>query len=310
MTTPSAPDLTVITVNYNSGTHLLGCVEAVFANTRDLTLEYFVVDNASRPDGTFERLRTRFPQVRVLMSERNVGFAAGCNMALEHARGRYILLLNPDTVVGPSALDRMLAFLDSRPDVGVLGSPLVSADGRDQGVAGRGFPTPLTFLFGRTTILTRLFPNNRFSARFSSRRDPARRQQYEVDWVSGACMMVRRDAVTQVGMLDPAYFLMWEDADWCFRMKQAGWKVYCAHEAGVVHREGASRNGGWYPLLLATVAFHRGAYHYYRRHIVARAFHPAHLFVMAGLTGRTLLVLTTRSMKRLARTGSAKLRPS
>src|SRR5262245_65427677 len=123
MTTPSAPDLTVITVNYNSGTHLLGCVEAVFANTREPTLEYFVVDNASRPDGTLETLRTRFPQVRVVMSDRNVGFAAGCNMALKHARGHYILLLNPDTAVGPSAVDRMMAFRDWRPDAGVLGRP-------------------------------------------------------------------------------------------------------------------------------------------------------------------------------------------
>jgi len=301
MTAAEVPDLTVITVNYNCGSHLLACIEAVFRNTRGLTLEYFVVDNASRPDGTFETLRANFPQVRLLMSERNLGFAGGCNLALERARGRYILLLNPDTVVGPSALDRMLAFLDSRRDIGVLGSPLVSGDGRDQRVAGRGFPGPLAALFGRTTLLTRVFPNNRFSARFSSRRDSDRREPYEVDWVSGACMMVRREAVADVGMLDSAYFLMWEDTDWCFRMKRAGWKVYCVHDADVVHREGASRNVAWSSLWISTVAFHKGAYRYYRLHINARAFHPAHLLVIGALAGRTALLLTTRSIKRIAR---------
>jgi len=304
------PDLTIITVNYNTGAHLLRCLEAVYSNTRDLTLEYIVVDNASRPDTTFDILRSQFPQVDVLMNKRNVGFAAGCNLALKRACGRYVVLLNPDTVVGPMALDGMFAFLESRSDIGVLGSPLLSGDGVDQRVAGRGFPTPLAALFGRTTILTRLFPRNRFSARFSASRDPDRNEPYQVDWVSGACMMVRREAVAQVGMLDPGYFLMWEDADWCFRMKRAGWKVYCVHEAAVAHTEGASRNEGWHSLFLATVAFHKGAYRYYRRHINSRACDPTHLLVIGGLAARTVGILTARSVNRLAHRASGTLRPA
>src|SRR5262249_57382184 len=133
--------------------------------------------------------------------------------------------------VGPSALDRMLAFLDSRSDIGVLGSPLVSGNGRDQRVAGRGFPGPLAALFGRTTLLTRVFPRNRFSARFSSRRDPDRREPYEVDWVSGACMMVRREAMAEVGMLDPGYFLLLGDAGGCVGMTPCGWRACCGDDA-------------------------------------------------------------------------------
>lgn len=295
------PDVSIVTVNYNSGAFLLGCLRAVFENTHTLRLEYFVVDNASVPDGTLERVRTEFPQVSVLQNAANLGFAAGCNVALPHATGRYLLLLNPDTAVQPHALDRMVQFLDARPDVAVLGSPLLHTDGRDQGVAGRGFPTPLAVLFGRTTLFTRLFPGNRFSARFSSRRDPTRRAPYEVDWVSGACMLVRREAIQQVGMLDPGFFFMWEDADWCFRMNRAGWKVYCFHEANVVHCEGGSRNRGWHALWLATVGFHRGVYRYYRKHINPRAFDPTHVVVMGGLAARALLLLATRSLKKIGR---------
>jgi GT2 family glycosyltransferase len=303
-------DLSIITVNYNSGAFLLGCLRAVFENTRDVELEYLIVDNASRKDGTLDAIRAEFPQVRLFENATNVGFAAGCNVALAHARGRYVLLLNPDTAVRPHALDQMMQFMDSRPDVAVLGSPLVYADGRDQGVAGRGFPTPLAFLFGRTTLLTKLFPGNRFSARFSSKRDPNRCEPYEVDWVSGACMMVRRDAIEQVGHLDPGYFFMWEDADWCFQIKRAGWKVYCFHEANVVHCEGGSRNREWRALWLATVAFHTGAYRYYRKHINPRALDPTHLLVMMGLAARSVLILAIRSIKRLGSSAPGDPKPA
>ena len=292
-------DLSIITVNYNSGDLLLGCLRAVFEHTANVEFEYFVVDNASRRDGFLAKARKEYPQVQVLENETNVGFAAGCNVALEHARGRYVLLLNPDTAVGPQALPCMIRFMDTRPDIAVLGSPLCYSDGRDQGVAGRGFPTPLAGLFGRTSLLTKLFPGNRFSAKFSSKRDPDRREPYAVDWVSGACMLIRRAALTQVGPLDPGFFFMWEDTDFCKRMRHAGWQVYCYHEANVMHCEGGSRNRGWHVLWVATVAFHQGAYRYYRKHINARVLDPTHLLVMGALAARTLLVLATRSLHKI-----------
>jgi N-acetylglucosaminyl-diphospho-decaprenol L-rhamnosyltransferase len=291
------PDLSIITVNYNSGDLLLECLRAVFEHTREVRVEYFVVDNASRPDGSLERIERQFPQVRMVRNATNVGFAAGCNVAIPLATGRFVLLLNPDTAVQCGVLDRMVAFLDANPGVAVLGSPLVGPDGQDQGVAGRGFPTPLAALFGRTTILTRLFPGNRWSAKFSSTHNPGRCEPYEVDWVSGACMMVRREAIEQVGALDPAFFFMWEDADWCLRMNRAGWRVCCSHEAGVVHREGSTRSRGVRALWLATAGFHRGAYRYYRKHIDPRRFGAVQLVVVAGLTARTLVVFVSRSLK-------------
>ena len=295
----ASPDLSIVTVNYDTGELLLRCLRSVHASTREVRFECIVVDNASRERRSLERVREGFPQVRLLENAENLGFAAGCNVGLDVARGRYLLLLNPDATVGTHVLDRMVAFLDSRPQAAVLGSPLVYPDGRDQGVAGRGFPTPLAFLFGRTTLLTRWFPHNRISARFSAKRDASRTEPYEVDWVSGACMMVRKRAIDEVGALDPGFFFMWEDADWCFRMKAVGWKVYCSHEAGVVHVEAGSRDRGYRILWLTTVAFHRGAYRYYRKHISPRGGDPSHLLVICALAVRALLLLLARSIKRL-----------
>ena len=127
------------------------------------------------------------------------------------------------------------------------------------------------------------------------------RAPFEVDWVSGACMMVRRAAIDDAGVLDPGYFFMWEDADWCYRLKRAGWRVYCYHEAHVMHREGSSRNRGWRALRLSTVGFHRGAYRYYRKNINGRSFDPTHLVVAAGLAARTTIVLLARSFQHLRR---------
>lgn len=297
----AGPDLSIVTVNYNTEDYLCACLQSVVANTHDTRFEHIVVDNASRTRGALDLVRREFRSAIVIENPRNLGFSGGCNVGIERAAGRYVLLLNPDTQVGPGALDDMVSFLDSRPDVAVLGSPLVHADGRDQRCAGRAFPTPLIFLFGRTTLLTRLFPNNRTSARFAWHHDPNRTEPYEVDWVSGACMMVRREAIDDVGPIDPGFFFMWEDADWCFRMHQAGWKVFCHHEVNVVHAEGGSRNRGWRSLWLSTLAFHKGAYRYYRKHINSRRFDPTHLLVMAGLAGRTLLLLVGRSAAKLAR---------
>ena len=136
------PDLSIVTVNYNTGDLLLNCLRSVYENTHGLRFECIVVDNASPECAGLADLALEFPHVRLIENPENLGFAGGCNAGLEAARGRHILLLNPDTTVAPHALDRMARFLDSRSEVAVLWSPLVCPDGRDQAVAGRGFPTP------------------------------------------------------------------------------------------------------------------------------------------------------------------------
>jgi len=293
------PDVSVITVTYNSEEFLLPCVRSVYEGTR-ARLEYFVVDNASRRVAVLDEVERAFPQVRVIRNPCNLGFARANNLAIERAAGRYVLLLNGDCFVRPGAIDRMLELLDSRPDIGVLGSPLVYPDGRDQGVARRGFPTMLIGLFGRQSLLRKWFPANRISARFSAARDASDTGPVETDWVSGACLMVRREAIDAAGLLDPGYFMYWEDTDWCFRIKQAGWRIYCSHQADVVHYEGGSSTATYWLICRTTATFHKSAYRYYRQHINRRRLDPTHLAVIAALSGHALMKMTTLSLKRLA----------
>jgi GT2 family glycosyltransferase len=293
------PDASIVTVHYNSEAYLFDCLRSVAAATRS-TFEQILVDNASEDREVLNRVRQEFPRVAIVENPRNLGFAAGCNAGIERASGRYVLFLNPDARLVPGALDEMVSCLDARPDVAVLGAPLVYADGSDQRTAGRAFPSPLLFLFGRTTLLTRLFPNNRISSRFAPARDPDRDAPYPADWVSGACMLVRRAAIDEVGPPDPAFFFAWEDADWCFRMRAAGWGVHCHHEPLAVHVEGGSSERGWRSLWLTTVEFHRGAYRYYRKHMNARRWDPTHIVVATGLAVRSLLLLGGRSLAKIA----------
>jgi GT2 family glycosyltransferase len=295
MNSPAALDLSVLSVSYNAEDLLRKCLKAVFANTREVGFEVIVVDNDSRYADIVGMVKREFPQVTTISNDHNGGFSQGNNLGLRKARGRYVVLLNPDTEVQPFALDKMVRFMDRRPDVGVLGSPLVYPGGRDQGVSGRAFPSPLSFFFGRSTLLTRLFPSNRFSRKLKIQNASERQEPLEVDWVSGACMMVRLRAVEQVGLLDEGFFMYWEDADWCFRMKQAGWKVLCYHEANVVHQSGGSSKAR--PRLI--VAFHKSAYRYYRKHIVPTRFHPMHLVAAAGLAGRSCLLVFLEVIKSL-----------
>ena len=172
-----------------------------------------------------------------------------------------LLLLNPDTLVTPGALDQMVDFLDSEPRAGAVGPKLLNPDGSDQGTA-RSFPTPAAAVFGRRSPVTRAFPRNRFSKRYLSGRDHAGSEPFEVDWLSGACLMVPRRVADQVGVLDEAYFMYWEDADWCRRIKLAGYSVHCVASSEVVHDEGARRGASAQQVRW----FHQSAYRYWAKH--------------------------------------------
>ena len=157
---------------------------------------------------------------------------------------------------------------------------------RDQGTA-RSFPTAAASIFGRRSFLTRLFPNNRWSRRYLSGREHPDTAPFEVDWVSGAAMMVRRDAIDRVGELDEKFFMHWEDADWCHRMKDAGYGVFCVPASRIVHHEGGSRRG-WPPRQLR--AFHEGAFRYYAKHH-APWWSPLRYVAAAGLAARAAALI-------------------
>lgn len=259
---PARMDLSLILVSYKSRELLLGCLRALREDARrsGLTLETVVVDNDSR-DGTVEALAAEFPEVRVVANDENVGYARAVNQGLAATQAPFALIVNPDCEARPGAMRALLDHLGARPRTGVAGPKILNPDGSLE-YSARSFPDSLTFLFNRYSLLTRLFPGNRFSRRYLL-TDWDHASVREVDWVSGACMLARRAAVAEVGGMDEAFFMFNEDVDWCRRMKQAGWAVTYEPAAVVVHHVGASRSR-----VAARVIWqrHLGMIHYFHKH--------------------------------------------
>jgi len=208
-------------VSYRCFEGLSSCLESLLRVERLFLGRVIVVENGPRdfPPTLLER----FPGVTFHKNRENAGFARACNQIIRRSEAPYICLLNPDTVLTAPFIGEASRFLDEHKDVAVLGPKIVNPDGTVQGSA-RGFPALSTAFFGRTSFITRLIPQNPVS-RKNIRTTESASEPVEVDWVSGACMVVRKTAIEQVGMLDQGFFMYWEDCDWCTRFRQAGWKV-------------------------------------------------------------------------------------
>jgi len=238
MEKPGTTDLSVIIVNWNVRSLLERCLQSVTASAQHsgLKCEVIVVDNAST-DGSPEMVQGLFPTVELISSDANLGFAWANNLGATRASGRHLLFLNPDTEVVADALATMVAYMDQHPDVGLLGPKLLFPDGRVQ-PSRRRFPT-LATAFLESTIVQQWFPENRPLSRYYV-RDRSDHMEQDVDWVVGACMLIRREAWEQVGPLDERFFMYSEELDWCRRLKSASWRVVYLPSATVVHHEGQS----------------------------------------------------------------------
>ena len=257
-------------MNFNSGGALASTLDTLEAGFAELDWETVVVDNASS-DGS-ERAALNRENVRLLRGQRNVGFAAGVNTGIAATSAPFVLILNPDCRLTPGCVRGLLEVLQPHPRCAVIGPKILNLDGTLQESA-RGDPNMLTGLFGRTTILSRWFPKlpivRRNLASVSALDDqvPSRR----VDWVSGACMLARRDALADVNGFDDGYFLYWEDADVCRRLRNAGWDTRYSPTAVVVHDVGQSSRSA---KTVAIREFHRSAYRYFSTHVVSQWWHP------------------------------------
>ena len=232
--------LSVVFLNYNTRDLTRQALSSVLAAAEGLEVEIFVVDNASA-DGSADMVAEEFPQVKLICNEANVGFAAGNNVALRQVTGEYALLINTDTIVRRDALRTMVEFLDAHPEAGACGCKILDPDGTLQLDSRRGFPTPLA-AFCKMSGLSRLFPKHPLIAHYHmTYLDPE--QTAEVEVLSGSCMMVRKAAMDQVGLLDEDYFMYGEDIDWCYRFHQAGWKIYYVPTTAIIHFRGESGRG-------------------------------------------------------------------
>lgn len=233
----STPDISVIIVNYNVKDYLLQCLRSLNASVGSVTTEVIVVDNDSH-DGSVDELQPLFPSVRWIALDENIGFGRANNVGLEHASGRYVLYLNPDTIIGADTLSVMCKFLDEHPKTGIAGCKVLNPDGSFQVACRRGLPTPwVSFckLFG----LQRLFPSSKLFAGYNLTYLPVD-ATYAVDALIGAFMVGRTDLMRSLGGFDPAFFMYGEDIDLCYRVQQAGFDVTYVHTTSIVHYKGES----------------------------------------------------------------------
>jgi N-acetylglucosaminyl-diphospho-decaprenol L-rhamnosyltransferase len=238
-------DLAVVIVNYNTREYLDPCLAALPAALAGLDAETWVVDNAS-PDDSVNFVRQHHPEVNLIASPRNGGYAYGNNLGLRAAGFssnatpcfRHALLLNPDTVPAPGSLARLVEFLDANPSVGICGPRVQRPDGSLDRACRRGAPTPLV-CFYQLSGLSRLFPRSRHFARYNLTYLPEH-QQSDVDAVVGACMLLRGAALQQVALLDERFFMYGEDLVLCLRVKAAGWRVVYYPAVELMHYKGRS----------------------------------------------------------------------
>lgn len=281
-------DLGIVIVNYNTRDLLRRCLETVFAN-QGATFRVCVVDNNSQ-DGSAEMVAEAFPQVTLIRNRQNVGYPAANNQGLRRlgfAAGawaeapRFGLLLNPDTEVPPDAFARMLAFAEAHPRAGVIGPKLVRPSGDLDLACRRTFPSP-EVSFYRIAGLSKLFPRHRRFGQYNlTFLDPD--QMAEVDAVVGAFMLVRREAMREIGLLDDSFFMYGEDLDWAFRIKAAGWNVYYNPEITVLHvKRAASRQNP-----RSRVEFWRAMEIFYRKHYAAQTPRWLHYMILCAVRAQT-----------------------
>jgi GT2 family glycosyltransferase len=262
-------DLSIVTISTNEAEFLKVGYAELPRVLGSLAVEVFLIDNCCT-DGSAEIARSLVPEVRVIRNERRLGFSANNNLAIRASRGRHILILNPDTVVRPGALETMVRYLDTHPDVGICGPKLLFPDGQLQ-LSCRRFPSWRSAL-ARRTPLRRFLWNSSLNARhLMADVDHDRVQQ--VDWMLGACLMARRAAIDQVGPLDEGFFLYVEDIDWCYRMWQSGWKVVYLPEATVVHHHRAETDHRW--LTRRTWIHYKGIARFVWKHYLHQSRQPS-----------------------------------
>jgi GT2 family glycosyltransferase len=284
--------LSVIIVTYNSRATLWPCLRSLWPQV-GADDEVIIVDNASS-DGTLDDLDAAFPGVRLIRNPRNVGYASGNNVALREARGECVLLLNPDVVLEPNALQVALTYLAQHPDVGILGPKVLLPNGRLDPPARRTFKTPATYLY-KLTGLSWLFPRHpQFGRYYLSYLDDD--CITDVDAVVGAFLLARRDVVDEIGLLDERFFMYCEDEDWCWRARLAGWRI--VYHPGVLayHRKGSSARKVRFRMIFH---WHRSIFIFHRKNIAPRYPVIVNVPVYGGMLASLLLTLGITGVRQL-----------
>jgi GT2 family glycosyltransferase len=221
--------LTISIATANNKKLILDCLRSIYETTNDLEFETYVVVNASS-DESEAAIREKFPDVQLISNPKQLGFTHNHNMVMRRAQGKYVLVLNDDTLILDNALEKMVNFMDTSPDVGILGCKILNPDRTLQWSCGKSFTHKVEhFKAGMLRSLIPFLPIKHFD------------QVEEVCWVTGACLLARAKAIRQVGLLDENIIIYYEDGDWCYRMVQAGWKIIFYPDAKIIHYHGKTR---------------------------------------------------------------------
>ena len=296
MTHQDSGKVSLIIVNFNAGTYLRDCVASAEKDSDQI----LVVDNASTDNSTSD-LRHEFSglkKLQVIQNSENLGFSKACNIGMRCASGHFLLFLNPDCVVGPEAVQRLMQALENRKDVGMVGGLIVFPDGSEQPGGRRAIPTPWRS-FVRTFHLSHLaerYP--RLFSDFLLHRHPLPDHAVEVEAISGACMMVRREALADVGPLDEGYFMHCEDLDWCMRFRQKHWKILFVPDAKVMHHKGGSSASR--PIFIEWHK-HKGMVRFYRKFFRHQYPSLLMLLVVLGVWARFVAKAVWISLRKIRR---------
>jgi N-acetylglucosaminyl-diphospho-decaprenol L-rhamnosyltransferase len=289
---PTAGSLDIVIVSYRCEGLLRDCLASLRAHPPGREMGVHVVDNASG-DGTAEMVRREFPEVQLTACGRNLGFSAANNVAIRESDAEYVLVLNPDTRLTAGALDRMLDLMGDRPGIGISGPRLELEDGSFDHAAKRSFPTPLSAL-GHFTG----FGRRRETGTLAAYRAPEV-ESGPVDAVNGAFMLIRAEALEQVGAFDEGYWMYMEDLDLCYRFAQAGWLTWYEPSATVIHVKAGT--SGTERSLRLNRAFHYGMYRFYRKHYAADRGVMTNFAVYCGIAVKLALSAMRSSVRRARR---------
>ena len=273
-------DISFIIVNWNTRQLLLDCLASIRSTVKEYAYEVFVVDNGSA-DGSQQAVREHYGSlVSLIENAENLGFARANNQAMKRAAGRYIILLNSDTVLREDTVSGLVRFLDDNPDTALAGPRMVGADGRAQN-SFDNFPTLATELLNKS-LLRLLFPG-KYAGKALKAAEP-----FEVESLIGACIAVRHTAIRRVGMFDEDYFFFLEETDWCLRMRRAGFRIYHLPQVAIVHRQGQSKKQR---PALSWIEYYRSLYLFFKKNRPASAYYTLRVCRFCKLMANLILTV-------------------
>ena len=276
--------ISVIIVSYNVRDFLIHSLQSIKKALDKVSSEIIVVDNAS-VDGSVQSVYKHFPQVKVVENDSNIGFSAANNIGLKKAKGEYVVLINPDTIVQEDTFSKLIEFMDNHPDAGGVTCKILNPDGTFSIDSRHSIPKPSTALW-KFLGLNRLFPKSKIFGRYNlTYLDP--NKTYPVDAISGSFMFLRKKAIDDVGLMDEDYFMYCEDIDYCYRMNGKGWKIYYLPETSIIHYKGESTKK---TNINYAINFNKSLYLFYKKHFHKKSFFVFSWIILVGAILRAVLI--------------------